>query len=192
MTIARQSEGWLDGSAFTLRYRAVPDANEIARIDDLVQRHGAKIEWTLAPDFERAYALIEGSFPFSLPVEASSACHAFDSAIIALAVCPSVPEALPKLQEALGGRGRPSGVSSCETIGTSVVVEWNLDETPARVVLELIDVELARYQSARKNQLLSPLPLAWWTQIAADGLSAPEIAPNRVLEALIEEHNVVP
>lgn len=168
--------------AFTLRYRAIPNDSETARIDDLISRSGATIAWQHNPHFARSYALIEGVEAPLIPE--------MEPAIIALAVSPSVPEALPGVQEALGGRGRPAGITSCERIGNALIIEWDLNRTSARIVLELCDIELARYHSGRTNELLSPIPLPWWTQIAAEGLSAPEIAPNRVLEALIEEHHV--
>lgn len=182
MTMARLNEECSAVPAFTLRYRAIPEKAEIARIEQLVSRSGGTIAWQQNPHFERTYALIEG-------VDAALTPE-MDPAIIALAVRPSTPEALPKLEEALGGGGRPSGMSVCERAGDAVILEWNLEVTPARIVLELVDIELARYHASRTNTLLCRIPLAWWTAIAAEGLSAPEIAPNRVLEALIEEHHV--
>jgi hypothetical protein len=114
----------------------------------------------------------------------------FDSAVIALAIRPNVAEALPALQDALAGSGRPAGVLGFESDGTTATVEWNNEVTSAEVILAIVDIELARYGAARVTELLTPLPLEWWTSIAQAGLGAPEIAPDRVLEALIEEHHV--
>ena len=182
MTMARLNERCSVVPAFTLRYRAIPAEPEVARIEELVARHNGTIAWQQNLFCERTYALVEGVDSAFLPE--------MGPAIIALAVCPSVPEALPRLEEALGGPGRPAGVRSCERAGNAVVVEWDLNVTSARMVLDLCDVELARFQSGRVNTLLTPLSDASWTKIAAEGLNAPEIAPNRVLETLIEEHHV--
>ena len=182
MTMARLNERCSVVPAFTLRYRAIPDKTETARIEELVARNGGTIAWQQNPQFERTYALIEG---VDAPLTPD-----MGPAIIALAVRPSTPEALSKLEEALGGRGRPSGMSACERVGEALVLEWNQDVTSAHIILELCDIELARYHASRTNTLLSPVPLAWWTSIAGNGLIAPEIAPNRVLEALIEERHV--
>lgn len=168
--------------AFTLRYRAIPSVNEVARCEELVKHRGGAITWQQHPAFNRAYALVEGvDAPFAPELE---------PVFIALAVTCSVPEALPKLEEAFGGAGRPSGMISCERVADAIVLEWDLERTSARVMLDLVDIELARFHATRTGQLLTPIPLAWWTRIAAEGLDAPEIAPNRVLEALIEGAHV--
>lgn len=168
--------------AFTLRYRAVPEPTEIARVEKLVAGHNGTIAWQKNPSFERTYALVEGVDTAFLPE--------MGPAIIALAVCPSVAEALPRVEEALGGPGRPAGIRSCERVGNAIVAEWDLNVTSARTVLNLCDIELARFHSGRVNTLLTPLSDASWAKIASEGLNAPEIAPNRVLEVLIQEHHV--
>lgn len=75
---------------------------------------------------------------------------------------------------------------SCESCAEGAVLEWDLDRTAASLVLALVDVELARFGSARTSELLSPLPPVWLARIAADGLNAPEITPDRILETLVE------
>lgn len=176
--------------AFTVRYNPIPTEDMRSRLGDFARLNGASVSWQDSTVFDRSYALIEGASAGSFG--AHGGATVFETPVIALAIRPNVAEALPALHDAVGGRGRPAGVLSCETVSGAVVVEWNLDRTPARVVLALIDAELARFHSGRVNELLSPLPLAWWTAIASDGLQAPEIAPDRVLEALIEEHHVAP
>jgi len=60
--------------------------------------------------------------------------------------------------------------------------------TAWRVVRALIDVELKRFgTAARKTTLLTPLTLQMQTQIAADGLECPDVAPGRVLEKLLSD-----
>ncbi len=176
--------------AFTVRYNPLPGENVRSSLGDFARRNGATVSWGDNAAFNRSYALIEGASAAMLGMQ--DGATVFETPVIALAIRPNVAEALPALQEALGGAGRPSGVLTCDTLSGAVVVEWNLDRTAADVLLGLVDVELARFQSARVNELLTPLPLRWWTAIARVGLQAPEIAPDRVLEALIEEHHVAP
>lgn len=177
-------------SAFTVRYNSIPDEDVRSSLGDFARSNGASVSWHDDAAFDRSYALIEGASAGSLATQAGATV--FETPVIALAIRPNVPEALPAIADALGGPGRPAGVVSAEMLGGAVVVEWNLDRSPADTILALIDVELARFGAARVNELLTPLPLAWWTAIANAGLQAPEIAPDRVLEALIEEHHVAP
>jgi hypothetical protein len=176
-------------SAFTIRYREMPGDAERNAVESIVRQRGGRIAWQANPRFERTYALIEGvSDPEA--VRAATRGTVLDSAVIALAVLPNVAEALPYLRDALCGEGRPAGIVACEPTEGGTIVEWDLERTGAEVILALIDVELRRFHAARVNELLSPLPLAWWTRIAANGLRAPQIAPDRVLEALLEQSDV--
>lgn len=171
-------------SAFTIRYREMPGDAERAALDGSARRSGGRTSWSAGVRLGRAYALVENAGVEAL--RSASSGTILESAVIALAVWPNVAEALPYLQDALGGNGRPAGIVSCEIVDEALLVEWNLDRTGADVVLGLIDVELRRFGSGRASELLSPLPLAWWTRLAAEGLRAPQIAPDRVLEALLE------
>lgn len=176
--------------AFTLRYAPAPRDDARSSLADFARRNGAVVSWQDSPVFDRSYALVEGASAGSLATQ--EGITVFETPVIALAIRPNVAEALPPLLEALGGSGRPAGVQSCEEVSGALIVEWNLDRTPADVVLSIVDIELARTRAGRVTELLTPLPLAWWTSIASAGLQAPEIAPDRVLEALIEEHHVAP
>ena len=176
--------------AFTVRYNSIPADDVRSSLGEFAHRNGATVTWLEHAALSRSYALIEGTSAGSLDMQAGATV--FETPVIALAIRPNVPEALPALADALGGPGRPSGVMSCETVAGAVIVEWNLERSPADTILALVDVELARFRASRANELLTPLPLAWWTAIASAGLQAPEIAPDRVLEALIVEHHVIP
>lgn len=175
----------------TLRYRAIPDEAEIGSVDAVVGRHNGRITWQRNAGPAYVYALVEeASEACAAELAAVASAEIVDSPLIALAVSPHAAEALPALQHALGGPGAPSGVIRCETEGDAVLVEWNMERTAAPLMMALIDVELLRFGGGRSNRLLAPLPLAWSTKIAAEGLKAPEIAPERVLEALLERHHV--
>jgi hypothetical protein len=115
-----------------------------------------------------------------------SASATYEPPIIALAIEPQSADALPSLFKALGGEGAPAGIVGCERREDVVILEFTPSVTPWRLVRSLIDVELQRFASARKTTLLSPLTLQMQTQIVADGLDCAQIAPDRVLEVLID------
>jgi hypothetical protein len=176
----------------TLRFSPSPDASEIEAVRSLVAEHAGSVTWVESTKYERTYGLVEDVDAACMDaLRLRSRAAVFDRPIIALAVVPNAPEALPALLDALGGRARPSGVIGCERCAGGLVVEWDLDETGIDVVMNLIDVETARFRAARVNALLTPLPLRWWTRIAAEGLRAPEISPDRVLEEQLEVHGVL-
>ncbi|HEX8805410.1 MAG TPA: hypothetical protein VF741_00620, partial [Candidatus Aquilonibacter sp.] len=82
---------------------------------------------------------------------------------------------------------------ACDTCpgGGGMLLEWDLDTTALDTIMDLIDIEIERFHARRTNFLLTPLPLAWWTTIAGNGLRAPEITPERVLEEQLEVQHVV-
>jgi hypothetical protein len=114
-----------------------------------------------------------------------------ESAIIALAVCPSTPEALPLLEEAFAGAGRPSGIATCERRDPEIVITWDLRTTSASVVLALVDTELARLRASRTCRIVSPLTIEWLARIAAEGLGAKELVSDRILDVRLEQSGVV-
>jgi hypothetical protein len=157
-------------------------------VEAAIEARGGRITWREGTLGGRTYGLIE------LPEEAPAVravvrepITVFESPIIALAVSPSVPEALSALLEAFAGPGRPDGMLSCEALDGALVVEWNPNRTPARLVFAVIDAELRRFASGRTTELLAPLPESVLAAIAADGLATPEIESNRVLETLLEK-----
>lgn len=172
---------------FTIRYLKRPDDRERDAVFERVSSAGGRIEWCDDERTGRTYALISEGDP-SLPesIRASSHATVFEKPIIALAVFPWPVEALQSVERALGGDGRPAGVLECARCGDGTIVEWDLERTSAALVLAIADVELSRLRASRTTVLLTPLPLRWWARIAAEGLQAPEIAPDRVLEALLE------
>ncbi|MGA8534343.1 MAG: hypothetical protein WB615_09580 [Candidatus Tumulicola sp.] len=160
-----------------------------AAIDAAARASGSVIQWRTSNRAARSYALLDVADERRNEVSAAAiagGATVYDSPVIALAVFPAVAEALPELLTALGGAGRPDGVRTCEPCDGGVVVEWDLGRTPAGVVLGLVDVELRRFNSGRTVELLTPLPTQWIAKIAADGLAAPEMSSNAVLEDLIE------
>lgn len=106
---------------------------------------------------------------------------------IVLAVFPSVAQALPALERALSGPGKPDGVLSVRRSDESIVVEWDPSRTAVRLVIDLIDAELRRFAASRRTELLSPLSEERLAEIAATELGAPEVVPGRILERLLAE-----
>jgi hypothetical protein len=180
-------------SAFTLRFQPEPSDAELRAAERAISELGASITWQHATACKRMYALVEGASPECVSaLRELTVATVFDRPVIALAVVPSVPEALPPLMHALGGPGRPAGVVACDPCpGGGMILEWDLDTTALDTIMDLIDIEIERFHARRVNALLTPLPLAWWTTIAGNGLRAPEIAPDRVLEEQLQVQNVL-
>ncbi len=172
----------------TLSIGGTPDERHREAIDEAVRAQGGRTTWRAHPKFGRAYALIESADRVDTEsIRAVSGGQAYATAIIALAVSPAVPQALPSLQEALSGRGRPAGVLACHPFPGGTVIEWDPNVSSAEVVVGLVDVELRRFGSGRTAEVLAPLPRSTVAKIASEGLQAPEVRLDRVLEALIDD-----
>jgi hypothetical protein len=74
--------------------------------------------------------------------------------------------------------------------GNEIVVEFRPSVTQAALVLRIVDVELERFRGYRITRLLTPLPADVVALIAAQGLQAPQIAPDRILESLLRASHV--
>lgn len=171
----------------TLSIDGVLDSKRRAEIDDAVRRAGGTALWRSSESASRTYALLELPAEYDhAAIRAVSAGVVYDKAVIALALFPALSEALPPVLEALGGAGRPAGILACRPCPGGAVVEWDPDLTPAAIVLGVADVELRRFASARITELLSPLPAALAAKVAASGLQAPQIVPQRILELRID------
>lgn len=171
----------------TLRADGDLDERQRGGVEEIVIRTGGSALWRVNATTRRAYALLE------LPdararddIRGMWHGTAYDGPIIALAVFPAAPQALPAVLESLGGRGRPSGVVGAERCDGAAVIEWDPEATQSRVVTALVDLELRRFGSARTSELLTPLPPALAAKVAADGLAAPQISPERILEVRID------
>jgi hypothetical protein len=177
--------------ASTLRSGQILHDSVRATVAAAVASRGGRVTWRDDAGSGRTYGLIE--LPQAAPaVKAVVREHVtvFDAPIIALAVSPTVPEALPQVLEAFAGPGRPDGILSCEASRGRVILEWNPDRTKTALVFAVLDSELRRFASGRTAELLAPLPEAIVAQIAAEGLATPEIASNRVLETLLEQMGI--
>jgi hypothetical protein len=160
-------------------------------VESAIAARGGRLTWRDDVRSNRTYGLIE------LPQDAPAVravvrepVTVFEAPIIALAVSPTVPEALPQLVEAFSGPGRPDGMLSCEASDGRLILEWNPARTKPALVLALLDAELRRFASGRTAELLAPVPEAVAAEIAAEGLSTPDIASNRVLETLLERMGI--
>jgi hypothetical protein len=169
----------------TLRIDGTLDEQTRKAVDALVNT-GGRVVWHTSAATGRSYALLELPALPDLTGVAAAGAKVYQTPIIALAVFPAVQEALPPLLEALGGTGRPAAVLTCEPCAGGMVIEWDPQRASAAVVLGLVDVELRRFNSGRTAELLSPLPAESIARIAAAGLEAPQVAPERVLEMLLD------
>ncbi len=83
-----------------------------------------------------------------------------------------------------------AGVLECTVLADIFVIEFEPARTMPSLILNIADVELRRFHGYRKVTLLNPLPADILAQIAASGLQASEIAPDRILETLLEQSGV--
>ncbi len=164
----------------------IDDARRAA-IDDAVHQQGGKAVWRKSEAAACSYALLELPDPCDgAAIIGASGATAYDRPIIALAVFPTVAQAIPALLDALGGRGRAAGILRCRACDGGAVVEWDPEVTDARVVIGLVDLELERFASGRITELLSPLPPLVVARIASSGLEAPQITPQRILQLRVD------
>jgi hypothetical protein len=164
-----------------------PDDSRRDAIEAFAQAQGGRTMWRFNPSAGRSYALLE--LPDGVDLSEVSIAPtevAYETAVIAWAVFPTVPEALPDLYAALGGPGRPVGVLACRPCPQGAIIEWDPDSGGIEIIMKLVDVELRRFCSGRRGELLSPLTPRLSAKIAASGMSAPEIAVDRILELLID------
>lgn len=97
---------------------------------------------------------------------------------------------MPEIAAAFSGGGGIAGVLECAVLKDCLVLEFQSARTTPSLVLHVVDVELRRFCGYRKVTLLNPLPAEILAQIAAGGLQASEIAPDRILETLLEQSGV--
>jgi hypothetical protein len=172
--------------ARTLRIDAPLTAALHERVAALA-RDGVRVRACGSQAFARTYVLFEGpqgADPSELQARLPDA-RWYGAAIIALAIEPSAPDALRQLLKVFGGPGAPAGVCGCEQSGKHLLLEFRPDVTPALLVRSLIGVELRRFNSSHRTEILTPLPVSVAAAIAAQGLQAPEIASDRILESLL-------
>jgi hypothetical protein len=160
---------------------------ELSGVERVAREHGATIVVRSNERIDRTYGLLDvADLAAAEGVRTATHAKLYDTAIIALAVYPTAAEALPALLDAFGGAGRPSGILECALRARGAVIEWDPRLASAAVVVALIDVELRRFSAGRTAELLSPLPEAVAAGICAEGLAAPEIAPERIIETLVD------
>jgi hypothetical protein len=172
--------------ARTLRIDAPPSAALKDRVAALA-RDGVRVRLSDSDAVARTYVLVEGPEgvdPLQLQEYVPDA-RWYDADIMALAIEPLPADALPVLADALGGPGAPAGVVECSIAGSRLIVEFRPDVTRPALLMRIIDVELRRFGGCRRTQLLSPLTMRTAAAIAAQGLQAPEIASDRILESLL-------
>lgn len=178
--------------ARTLRIDAPASDAVRTRVRALFAHDGVRVRFGAQNDAARTYVLIEGPEgidPSDLEERVQDS-RWYDEAIIALAIEPAPADALQHVKNALGGPGAPAGISSCEVAGSKILIELRPSVTQPSLVLRIIDVELGRFKGHRRTQLLSALPMELVARIAAEGLQAPEIASDRILESLLEAAHV--
>lgn len=97
---------------------------------------------------------------------------------------------MPAIAGAFSASAGVAGVLDCVVLKESIVIEFEPARAMPSLVLNVVDVELRRFHGYRKVTLLNPLAAEILAQIAGSGLQAPEIAPDRILETLLEQSGV--
>jgi hypothetical protein len=175
----------------TLSADRILDPTQRTTIEALVPSGGREAVWRSSSRTGRTYALFELTSDSAAregrrAIEASGLATAYTTAIIAIAVFPTVAQALPTMLDALTGDGRPEGMLSVTACDGGMVVEWDPERSAPSVVLGLIDVELRRFNAGRTTEVLSPLSTETIARIARMQLQAPQIATDRILDVLLE------
>ncbi|HVS45338.1 MAG TPA: hypothetical protein VMS32_01585 [Verrucomicrobiae bacterium] len=171
----------------TLRYDGLLDTHQRGAVQTRLRTLEARVVWHNDDATRRTYAAVESSRDFSDEQLRSAVAdaRAYPRSVIALAVTPRPAEALPVLLEALGGPGRPAGVLDCAIVGDELCVEWDSQVTAAALITVTLDAELARFNGTRTTRLLRPLGVEAIVKVAADGLGATQLDPQRILEVLL-------
>ena len=175
----------------TLSMEGVPTDKQRHALEEAARRGGGHAIWRSSAAAGRSYASVALPGPdAAASISTPAGATLYEKAVIALAVFPALAEALPPLLDALAGDGRPAGILACRAIPNGVVVEWDPSVSGARLVTGLVDTELGRFACGRTSEVLSPLPPEVTTAIAAEGLQAEQILPQRVLELQIGNDRV--
>lgn len=168
----------------TVSFGREATAAERDDVESAIRARGGSVTWRSSARAGRTYGLVR--LPDGKLETGIGAATVHETAIIAIAVFPMVAEALPFVRDALSGAGRPSGVVGTWNCDGGIVIEWDPRRTAASAVYDLIDVELRRFGGGRTAEPLAPLPDDVVARVAAEGLQAPEIAPDRELEMLVK------
>lgn len=175
----------------TLRFdRALSDFEKATAAAQCRQAGASRLALTSNDRFGCTYATFEAAedgIADAIRAQFPSAAL-WEFLVIAVAIEPHTSDALPLLEDALGGAGKPAVVLRCERRAQSLIVE--MAENSLALILALVDVELRRFGNAgRRIYCLSPLPAALQACIAARGLGVPQIDSSQILEVLIERSN---
>jgi hypothetical protein len=141
---------------------------------------------------DRTYGLVQGpaSVEPDAAAQALSGARWYEETIIALAVEPTPADALPAIAAPFSPDAGVAGMLECTVLEKGIVVEFQPARSMPSLILNLADVELRRFHGYRKVTLLNPLPTEIIALIAASGLHAAEIGPDRILETLLEQSGV--
>lgn len=173
---------------FTLRLLEDGERADRTTLEAIVRDGGGTLTWHIDEALRLAYGTCSGVDSAAV---VGQNVTVYEGDIIAVALTPSCVEAIPRLLDALGGAGRPLGVMAAFERAQNVVVEIAWQRTLPSFVLGIADRELRAMGATRRTRLLTALSDAAACAIAADGLATPDIAPSRVLEALLESRDAV-
>jgi len=148
--------------------------------------HGGAVRWRCSPRFDRAFASVElREEAGAAALRAATGATVYDATIIALAVSPTLPEALRLWRRRC--RQRPTRRHRlAEVRDGALCVAWDLAMTDRGRRHGRDRRRTAAFRRGPHGRAPQPAAAGRHDAIVAEGLNAPEIAPDRVLEALIE------
>jgi hypothetical protein len=143
--------------------------------------------WATAPSVARTYVRCEVE---AEPGDAAARLAAADAVRIdlpplaVLEISPAGGAGLAALAAALGGRGRPVGVVSCERTPTTLVIELDTGHGALDLAVAAIDAELGGTE--RRIVPILPLEDEVLARFAAVRLGSPAFGADRIIETHAE------
>jgi hypothetical protein len=165
--------------------RVLADA-ERAEAARLLGSSRAKVtSWNGRPVAGRTYALLELAPGADVRAPAATlGASVHEPALVVLAIEVGERAELEALAEALGGAGRPAGVTGCGIAGDVLVVELDETVTPLALLVDLADVVLRG--ARRKIYPLLGLRDESLAAFAGHALSEPSLDASRTIETWLD------
>jgi len=114
-------------------------------------------------------------------VGSSARAHVVSPPLAILRIAPDAPRTLAALEHALGGVGRPAGITECRRIDAALVIECDPRVTGLATLVALVDVELA-HAPGRTIEPLVGLDDETLVAFAAALLAEPDLDAARLIE----------
>jgi hypothetical protein len=172
----------------SVRIEGVLAAREREEISRTITSLGGRVvSLNVLPNSHRTYGLfaLPGGYDASALARGVGACRVDDPALVVLEIFPENRSFLDPLTHALGGAGRPIGITDATRTENGLLLELDAARTPLSLLIDLVDTEL-EYARGRRIVSLLPLDDAVLTSAARDLLGDPAIDVSRLIETYTE------